>query len=45
MYWLLCEVTFTRDQRGTTAELTMMPPEAFTVEPYQFYQQVRELNY
>lgn len=45
MYWLLAEVTFTRDQRGTTAELILMPPEAFTVEPYQFYQQVRELNY
>nr|WP_235661186.1 DNA circularization N-terminal domain-containing protein [Candidatus Hamiltonella defensa] len=44
MYWLLSEVTFTRDQRGTTAELVLMPPEAFTVEPYQFYQQVRELN-
>lgn len=44
MYWLLAEVTFTRDHRGTTAELVLMPPEAFTVEPYSFYQQIRELG-
>ncbi|MEG0099403.1 MAG: phage tail protein [Citrobacter sp.] len=44
MNWLLSQVTFTRDDRGTTAELILMPPEAFTVEPYQFYQEIRELN-
>ena len=35
--WLLAEVTFTRDERGTRANLIMMPKEAFAVQPYQFY--------
>ncbi|MDP8798324.1 contractile injection system protein, VgrG/Pvc8 family [Serratia marcescens] len=42
--WLLAEVTFTRDERGTRANLIMMPKEAFAVQPYQFYSQVQELN-
>jgi prophage tail gpP-like protein len=33
--WLISEVTYSRDlQNGTTCELTIMPPEAFTVQPY-----------
>ncbi len=32
--WLISEVTFTKDmQRGTAAEVTLMPPEAFQPEP------------
>lgn len=42
--WLLSEVTFIRDERGTQARMSLMPPEAFAVQPYQFYSQVMELN-
>lgn len=36
--WLVSEVTFSRDDdTGTTAELILMPPEAFSVQPYRFY--------
>lgn len=42
--WLLSEVTFIRDDRGTRANLVLMPPAAFAVQPYQFYSQVMELN-
>jgi len=36
--WILSEVTFSRDDKeGTTAQLILMPPEAFTVQPYEFY--------
>ena len=32
--WLISEVSYGRDERsGTTAQVTLMPPEAFTVEP------------
>ena len=32
--WLISEVTFNKDAtRGTTAEITLMPPEAFQPEP------------
>jgi prophage tail gpP-like protein len=35
--WLISEVTFHQDStRGTTAELTIMPPNAFLVEPTVF---------
>jgi len=43
--WLLGEVTFRKDDRGTAAEMVLMPPAAFSVEPYQFYQNLMELNY
>lgn len=43
--WLLGEVTFQKDERGTTAEMMLMPPQAFMVEPYQFYSNIMELNY
>lgn len=39
--WLLSEVVFMRDLKGTRAILTLMPPEAFVVEPYEFYQTLR----
>lgn len=35
--WLLSEVSYLRNQEGTRAELILMPPEAFIVEPYTFY--------
>lgn len=42
--WLLGEVTYRKDDQGTTAEMVLMPPAAFSVEPYQFYQNIKELN-
>jgi prophage tail gpP-like protein len=36
--WLISEVTYSRDeQNGTTCELTILPPEAFTVQPNILY--------
>lgn len=43
--WLLGEVTYRKDDRGTAAEMVLMPPAAFSVQPYQFYQNIMELNY
>ncbi|MGO3395346.1 MAG: phage baseplate assembly protein [Serratia proteamaculans] len=43
--WLLGEVAFQKDERGTTAQMVLMPPAAFAVEPYQFYSHMLELNY
>ncbi|EPV8598931.1 hypothetical protein ACWAUA_001869 [Enterobacter roggenkampii] len=37
---LIAEVTFMRDSDGTHARLTLMPKEAFAVQPYAFYQQI-----
>ena len=31
--WVVGEVTYTRDERGTHAQLLVMPPEAFNPEP------------
>lgn len=42
--WLIADVTFRRGREGTTADLTLMPPEAFVVQPYAFYQQIMELT-
>lgn len=41
---LLAEVTYIRDEYGTHARMTLMPQEAFSVQPYAFYQQIMELN-
>lgn len=41
---LLSEITFMRDENGTHARMTLMPPEAFTVQPYAFYQLIPGLN-
>ncbi|MCE2001478.1 phage baseplate assembly protein [Enterobacter asburiae] len=41
---LLAEVTWMRDSSGTHARLTMMPPEAFAVQPYAFYSQLAGFN-
>ena len=42
--WLLSEVTFLKDERGTTAQMVLMPPAAFYVEPYEFYSNILELT-
>ncbi|WP_145547753.1 phage baseplate assembly protein [Yersinia massiliensis] len=42
--WLLSEVTYLKDDHGTAAQMVLMPPEAFTVQPYEFYSNVMELN-
>lgn len=31
--WLIADVTYKRDETGTTAELVIMPPQAFAQEP------------
>ena len=31
--WLIGEVTYIRDEQGTSAELVIMPPEAFEPAP------------
>ena len=45
---IIGDATYIRDERGTRAELLLMPPDAFTVEPsplYPFNQQLQdELN-
>ncbi|EPO4452397.1 TPA: phage baseplate assembly protein [Escherichia coli] len=41
---LIAEVTYIRDSDGTHARLYLMPPEAFAVQPYAFYQQIPGLN-
>ncbi len=42
--WLLAEVTYIKDERGTVAQMVLMPPEAFSVQPYRFYNVIPELN-
>ncbi|PHM64230.1 tail protein [Xenorhabdus stockiae] len=43
--WLLSEVSYVRNKDdGTRAELTLMPPAAFTVQPYEFYSTLMELR-
>ncbi|MCZ0777979.1 phage tail protein, partial [Klebsiella pneumoniae] len=41
---LIADVTFMRDSDGTHARLTLMPAEAFSVQPYAFYQQLAGFN-
>ncbi|MCK8543966.1 phage tail protein, partial [Yersinia ruckeri] len=41
--WLLAEVTYLKDDYGTTAQMVLMPPAAFTVQPYQFYSNLMEI--
>ncbi|MCE1946305.1 phage baseplate assembly protein [Enterobacter roggenkampii] len=41
---LLAEVTYMRDDYGTHARMTLMPPEAFSVQPYAFYQNLAGFN-
>ncbi|WP_237387337.1 phage baseplate assembly protein [Xenorhabdus sp. Sc-CR9] len=41
--WLLSEVSYVRNRDdGTRAELTLMPPAAFAVQPYEFYSTIME---
>jgi len=42
--WLLGEVTFCKDDQGTVAKMVLMPPAAFSVEPYQFYSDYKEFT-
>ncbi|MDE9443340.1 phage tail protein [Xenorhabdus bovienii] len=43
--WLLSEVSYVRNSDdGTRAELTLMPPAAFTVQPYEFYDTIMEMR-
>ncbi|MBG6243172.1 MAG: phage tail protein [Candidatus Symbiopectobacterium sp. Dall1.0] len=42
--WLLAEVTFMRDENGTRAQMMLMPPSAFIVQPYEFYSQLWWVN-
>ncbi|WP_029686146.1 phage baseplate assembly protein [Tatumella saanichensis] len=41
---LLGEVTYLRDNSGTHAEMTLLPPAAFSVQPYAFYSNLMELT-
>ncbi|HFI5643795.1 TPA: phage baseplate assembly protein [Raoultella planticola] len=41
---LIAEVTYIRDGDGTHARLYLMPPDAFAIQPYAFYQQIPGLN-
>jgi prophage tail gpP-like protein len=34
--WVISEVTYKRDQNGTTADLVIMPPGAFDVQPFVY---------
>ncbi|MBK5075084.1 phage tail protein [Budviciaceae bacterium CWB-B4] len=43
-FWLLAEVTYIKDDYGTTARMVLMPPAAFTVQPYEFYNSIMESN-
>ncbi|REF28616.1 prophage tail gpP-like protein [Xenorhabdus cabanillasii] len=43
--WLLSEVSYVRNKdEGTRAELTLMPPAAFAVQPFEFYTSIMELR-
>lgn len=42
--WLLAEVSFIKDDRGTAAMMVLMPPAAFSVQPYRFYSLIAEIN-
>lgn len=35
--WLISEVTYKRDENGTTADLVIMPPQAFYQKPTQLF--------
>lgn len=35
--WIISEVSYKRDAGGTTADLTIMPPEAFDVRPFLLF--------
>lgn len=35
--WLISEVTYKRDENGTTADLVIMPPEAFYQQPIMLF--------
>jgi len=41
---LLAEVTYIRDEDGTHAEMVLLPPAAFAIQPYAFYSNLLELT-
>lgn len=41
---LLAEVTYIRDEDGTHAEMILLPPAAFAIQPYAFYSNLLELT-
>ncbi|EIB7831425.1 phage tail protein [Salmonella enterica] len=41
---LLAEVTYLRDDDGTHAEMVLLPPAAFVIQPYAFYSNLLELT-
>ena len=43
--WIIGEVTYHLDERGTTADLVLMPPEAFTPEPVLLQPIMGELSH
>ena len=42
--WLISDVVYRRDSRGTTCDLTIMPPEAFDVMPDLIYAAPPDIN-
>lgn len=42
--WCISDVTYQRNANGTTANLSIMPPEAFTPEPLELVPFLRELE-
>jgi len=42
--WIIGSVTFRKDQSGTHADLVLMPPDAFSVEPAPLYLWNRQLE-
>ncbi|WP_157889320.1 phage baseplate assembly protein [Chromobacterium subtsugae] len=41
--WLISEVAYRRDETGTHADLTLMPPEAFAVQPVNLFPTMRDV--
>ncbi|CAL8474564.1 phage baseplate assembly protein [Caballeronia sp. S22] len=42
--WLIADVTYTRDERGTRADLLIMPPQAFYQEPFILFPVSPDVN-
>ncbi|MDE1715752.1 hypothetical protein PWG14_25120 [Chromobacterium amazonense] len=41
--WLISDVTYRRDETGTHADLVLMPPEAFVVQPVNLFPTMRDV--
>ncbi|WP_392563199.1 contractile injection system protein, VgrG/Pvc8 family (plasmid) [Orbus sturtevantii] len=42
--WLIASVEYQKGKKGTRCDMILMPPEAFIVEPFQFYSPLAELQ-